>query len=114
MIELSNVHNLLVDALIMVCADLNAISDSDVEDYLRELEGDYYTFFDMSNLLPLQEGGMLTRDQIDNIAALKIVINKIPVALWNKDAFRNDSHWEEARKLSNSILNSLGVSKRQI
>ena len=114
MIELLKVYNLLVDALIMVCPDFNIISDSEIEDYLSELEGDYYTFFDMISLLPLQQDGMLTKDQMNNIAELKNVISKIPVDLWNKDAFRKDIYWEEARKRSNDILNSLGVFKRQI
>lgn len=76
----------------MICPDLNVISGIEIEDYLSELEGDYYTFFDIVGLLPLHQGGMLTADQMNNIAELKNVINKIPVALWHKDAFRNDGH----------------------
>ena len=114
MTELSRVYNLLVDVLIMVCPDFNIISDSEIEDYLSELEGDYYTFFDTISLLPLQEGGILTKNQMNNIVELKNLINRIPVALWNKDDFKKDAYWEEARKCSNDILNSLGISKRQI
>lgn len=102
--------DLLVDTLIMVCPDFNTTSDSEIEEYLSELEGDYYSFFDKVSLMPLCKNGILTENQMNSIVDLKNIINSIPPALWNKESFQNNSKWKIASELSNNILNSLGIS----
>lgn len=112
--ESSKIYELLVDTLIMVCPDITIVSDSDIEDYLSELEGDYYTFFDIASLSQLYLNGLLSENQMNKIVELKNTINEIPLMFWNVECFQKEIYWKKARQLANDILNSLGISKRQI
>jgi hypothetical protein len=113
-IELSKKYNLLVDTLIMACPTIGIISDDDIGDYLEELEGDYYTFFDHINLVDLHNAGVLNDLQMKNIVSLKQMIGNIPTSLWQIEAVKTDVYWTEVRQSANEILNSIGISRRKL
>ncbi|NOW95866.1 hypothetical protein [Mucilaginibacter sp. SG564] len=112
--NLANGYNLLIDTLIMVSPDFEKITKKEIEGYIEELEGDYYTFFDHINLIPLQNLGLLNDFHIEQITILKHIISNIPAHLWNNADFRDNSMWMKAREVADNLLSSLGVSKRII
>lgn len=111
--DISKIYELLVDSLIMICSD-STISSDTVEEYLSELEGDYYTFFDRANTMSLYEAKILDMKQVDMVALLKDSINSMPKNVWNPQDFRENAAWEKARKLAEDILKQLGVERRAI
>ncbi len=112
--DISKKYDLLIDTLIMSCSDLGVTTTDEIEDYLEELEGDYYTFFDRANLIELYNAGLLNDWQLEKIGLLKNKIGDIPVSFWNEKSFKIEPQWSEVRILSNHILNSIGITKRKI
>ena len=112
--KIFNLYILLIDTLIRICAAFESTVDEEIEDYLEELEGDYYTFFDKINIIPLQKANLLTDIQFEMIVTLKKDISSISPNLWNKVSIKKDLLWNKVVKEADDILNSLDVSRRKV
>jgi len=102
-------YELLVDTLMMISPNLESATDDDIDGYLEELEGDYYTFLDLNAITPLREADLLTDQQVENITQLKAFMNTIAPSLWNISSFKKDVNWLNAREQANDILKSLNI-----
>jgi hypothetical protein len=105
--------NLTIDAIIRAGTDLLS-SDDDIAEALEELEGDYVSFIHINSLIWLKDAGILDDTQISLIQILRNKIDIMPSSSWNPVSYRNNAEWIEIHAISNKILNSLGINKRQV
>jgi len=105
--------NWTVDTLIRAATDLN-LSDDIIGDALEELESDYISFIHENSLSWIKEANIIDDNQIALILILRSKIDMIPASLWNPTSYRNHTEWIEIHEISNKILNSLGINKRQV
>ncbi|MET3981611.1 hypothetical protein ABIB62_004227 [Mucilaginibacter sp. UYP25] len=106
-INILKLHDLLINTLNIITPNLSETSDSKLDYYLEELEGDYYTFLDYNNVKLLFESNLLSSDHVEKITKLKVMINDLPTSLWNTTSFRLDLRWKEIQSAAHNILESL-------
>lgn len=112
--EADKQYELLVDTLIMISPDFCSMTDDDCDIYLQELEGDYWSFLDPANTTPLVEEGLLSDAQALVISELKATMTNIDPALWRKRFYYNHPDWDAVRIIAESLLASLGVTRRKV
>lgn len=109
-----NSYNLLIDTLIMSSPDFDIISDTELEEYLEELEGDYYAFLHDNNVQIFVKMGLLTTSEAAKIVQVRALIENIVPELWKINSFKVNEDWIRVHALAKEIRESLGVKKGKI
>ena len=107
-------YNLLVDTLLMASPDITRLDDDKLNNYLEELEGDYYTFLDMGTTELLVNEKIINISQQEAIFQIKLEINKIKPEFWNIESFKTDVQWINVSLASKEVLKSMGIQKTKI
>jgi len=112
MLTLERRFEFVIDTLIMISPDFSSLDFEVIDDYLKELEGDYISFLDINCVGILAEYNIISDLHKNEIVNLKAMIASIPSKLWNVKDFMEDNQWQNVRKISEDILKSLNIKKR--
>ena len=80
---------------------------SEIEENLRELEGDYYTFLNKDNLQKLADNNLLNSHLMILLDEIRQDISAVNPALWNSKDFITNSQWMAIREKAIFVLAEL-------
>ncbi|MGY3212890.1 hypothetical protein [Mucilaginibacter sp. HD30] len=105
-IDLKQLYNLLVDTLLLAAPAID-IGDEQLDNCLKELEGDSYTFLHPITLQKLRNANFLNEFQTAEIEDLRNRIIAISPNLWTPEGFKTNNEWQAVRERANDIVTGL-------
>jgi hypothetical protein len=74
--------------------------EDSIEQCIKELEGDYYTFFHKDNVRALVDNGSIPTEFMGLVEELRNRISNINPAKWTVKDFISDGEWLDVRNLT--------------